>query len=115
MAQPLAGGDRAARLGRQCRHDAAARPPLHAGGYSVLLIDARNHGNSDADSFSSMPRFAEDLEAAFAWLASRPRIEAARIAVLGHSVGAAAALLAASREPRIAAVVSIAAFAHPAR
>ena len=88
-------------------------PPLHAGGYSVLLIDARNHGNSDADSFSSMPRFAEDLEAAFAWLASRPRIEAARIAVLGHSVGAAAALLAASREPRIAAVVSIAAFAHP--
>lgn len=88
-------------------------PPLHAAGYAVLMIDARNHGNSDGDTFSSMPRFAEDLSAAFAWLTIRKEIDPARIAVLGHSVGAAAALLAASRQPDIAAVVSIAAFAHP--
>lgn len=87
--------------------------PLHASGYAVLMIDARNHGNSDADTFSSMPRFAEDLEAAFGWLSAHTEIDATRIAVLGHSVGAAAALLAASRQPAIAAVVSVASFAHP--
>jgi dipeptidyl aminopeptidase/acylaminoacyl peptidase len=86
--------------------------PLHRAGYAVLLFDARNHGRSDGDSFSSMPRFAEDLEHALDWLALQPGVDAARVAALGHSVGAAAALLVASRH-RLAAVVSIAAFAHP--
>jgi len=87
--------------------------PLHGAGYAVLLFDARNHGRSDGDSFSSMPRFAEDLEHALDWLARQPGVDAARVAALGHSVGAAAALLAASRRHNLAAVVSIAAFAHP--
>ncbi|MBI2306869.1 MAG: alpha/beta fold hydrolase [Rhodocyclales bacterium] len=88
--------------------------PLHAAGYSLLLLDARNHGRSDADSFASMPRFAEDLDCAIDWLRRQPACDPARLAVIGHSVGAAAALLAASRRSDIAAVVSIAAFAHPA-
>lgn len=87
--------------------------PLHQGGYAVLLVDARNHGRSDADSFSSMPRFAEDLEHGFNWLAGQSEVDPQRLALLGHSVGAAAALLVASRCPDVAAVVSIAAFAHP--
>jgi len=87
--------------------------PLHGAGYAVLLFDARNHGRSDGDSFSSMPRFAEDLEHALDWLARQPGVDAARVAVLGHSVGAAAALLVASHRRSLAAVVSIAAFAHP--
>lgn len=88
--------------------------PLHAAGFSVLLIDARSHGGSDADTFSSLPRFAEDLEQAVDWLRRRPEADPDRIAMLGHSVGAGAALLAASRRRDIAAVVSLAAFAHPA-
>jgi pimeloyl-ACP methyl ester carboxylesterase len=40
---------------------------------------------------------------------------AERIAVLSHSVGAGAALLETSRNRDIAAVISIAAFAHPAQ
>ncbi len=88
--------------------------PLHAAGYAVLVIDARNHGRSDDDDFSSLPRFAEDLDAALDWLRARPEIDATRIAVLGHSVGASATLLSASRRTDIAAVVSLAAFAHPA-
>lgn len=87
--------------------------PLHHAGYAVLLFDARNHGRSDGDSFSSMPRFAEDLEHALDWLARQPGVDAERMAALGHSVGAAAALLAASRRRSLAAVISIAAFAHP--
>jgi len=89
-------------------------PLLHRAGYAVLLLDARNHGGSDADDFSSMVKFAEDLEHGLDWLEARPEIDAGGLGVLGHSVGAAAALLAASRRPRLRAVVSLAAFAHPA-
>jgi dipeptidyl aminopeptidase/acylaminoacyl peptidase len=87
--------------------------PLHRHGYAVLLFDARNHGMSDGDDFTSLPRFAEDLEHAVGWLRRQPCIDAQRIAAIGHSVGAGAALLLASRSPALAAVVSIAAFAHP--
>jgi dipeptidyl aminopeptidase/acylaminoacyl peptidase len=87
--------------------------PLHRAGYAVLLFDSRNHGRSDSDGFSSLPRFAEDLEHALDWLAQQPDVDAARLAALGHSVGAAAALLVASRCRDLAAVASIAAFADP--
>lgn len=87
-------------------------PPLHEGGYGVLLFDARCHGRSDDDDFASMPRFAEDLDAALDWLNRRPEVSG--IAALGHSVGGAAAILTASRRHDLAAVVAIAAFADPA-
>jgi len=89
--------------------------PLQRAGFNLLLYDARNHGSSDADSFSSLPRFAEDLGMAMTWLKYHHPHRAARIAVLGHSVGAGAALFEASRNPDITAVISIAAFADPAR
>ncbi|MBK1717366.1 alpha/beta hydrolase [Thiocystis violacea] len=86
---------------------------LHRAGYATLLLDARNHGQSDADSFSSLPRFAEDLERGLDWLARQPGIDPGRLALLGHSVGAGAVLLLASRRRDLAAAISIAAFAHP--
>lgn len=88
--------------------------PLHAAGYAALFVDARCHGASDGDGFASLPRFAEDAEHAFAWLAARAGVDPRRIALLGHSVGAGAALFAAARTPQVAAVVSVAAFSHPA-
>lgn len=88
--------------------------PLHAAGYSLLLVDARCHGLSDGDSFASLPRFAEDIEAALCWLARQPEVDPLALGVIGHSVGAGAALLAATRYPSLRAVVSLAAFAHPA-
>ncbi len=87
--------------------------PLHREGYAVLLLDARNHGRSDADAFSSLPRFAEDLEHGLDWLAGQPDIDPTCLAVLGHSVGAGAVLLVAARRHDLAAAISIAAFAHP--
>ncbi len=87
--------------------------PFHDAGFRVLLFDARNHGSSPRDGHSSMPKFAEDTEAALDWLDAAglrgPRILA------GHSIGAAAVLLAASRRRDVAGVIAIAAFAHPAR
>jgi uncharacterized protein len=88
--------------------------PLHDAGFATLFIDARCHGASDDDSFASLPRFAEDVEHGFAWLAGHAGIDGTRIAVLGHSVGAGAVLFAASRSRQVAAVVSVAAFSHPA-
>lgn len=81
---------------------------LHRHGWSALMPDARSHGRSEADTYSSLPRFAEDLDACLAWL-PEPR----EVILLGHSLGAVASLLCASRRPDIAAVVSVSAFAHP--
>jgi len=87
--------------------------PLHAAGYAVLLLDARCHGNSDDEPFTSLPRFAQDIEAGLNWLQLQPAVDGTRLAVIGHSVGAAAALLSATRRTDMRAVVSLGAFAHP--
>ncbi len=86
-------------------------PGLHDLGMHTLFLDARTHGLSDDEDFMSMPRFAEDLETALAWLSDREDVTT--IGVIGHSVGAAATILAASRNPDIDAVVAVSSFAHP--
>jgi uncharacterized protein len=88
--------------------------PLHDAGYALLLFDARCHGRSDGDSFASLPRFAEDLAHAVDWLQAQGEVDETRVGVIGHSVGAGAALLLATRRHDLAAVVSLAAFSHPA-
>ena len=88
-------------------------PPLLDAGLAVLLLDARCHGASGDEAFTSLPRFAQDIEAGLDWLAKQTQVDARRLAVIGHSVGAGAALLSATRRHDIRAVVSISAFAHP--
>ncbi len=84
-------------------------------GWSVMLPDARCHGLSDDDTYSSLPRFAQDLEACLDWSLGQSQAKAAagRVFLLGHSLGAAAALLCASRRSEVQAVVSVSSFAHP--
>ena len=94
---------------------------LHAG-FAAQLLDARCHGDSDEEPFTSLPRFAQDMQAGLHWLQAFEQVDGRRTALLGHSVGAAAALLLASGAdqelpvptypPR--AVVSLSVFAHPA-
>jgi pimeloyl-ACP methyl ester carboxylesterase len=84
---------------------------LYRAGFHSLFLDARNHGYSEHDTFVSMPRFAEDLEVAADWLVAHEAVTS--IGVVGHSVGAGAAILSASRSSRYAAVVSVSSFAHP--
>ena len=85
----------------------------HQNDFAVLLVDARCHGRSDDEDFTSMPRFAEDIAAALSWLRRQPGIAADRLALAGHSVGAAAALLHAAHHHDVRGVVSLSAFAHP--
>lgn len=85
-------------------------PPLQSAGFATLLLDARCHGQSDDEEFSSLPRFAEDIAAGLAWLRQQPEIAPDRIALLGHSVGAGAAIPHAARHGDVRAVASLAAF-----
>ena len=86
--------------------------PLHRAGFGVLMLDAHGHGASDGDIDSVTPStLADDLRAAIHFLERRPDVDPERIALVGHEMGGASAILAASRDRRIRAVVSIAAFA----
>ncbi len=86
---------------------------LMTAGLNVLLVDARNHGLSDGDGHSSLPKFAADLGRAVDWIKRQPEHEGP-VALCGHSLGGAAALLAAADRHDIAAVISLSTFAHPA-
>ena len=81
---------------------------LHAAGFHCLVFDLRGHGDSPPETLPiNVPEFAEDTAAAVHWLAARPEVSA--VGVLGHSMGGAGAIVAASREPAIGAVVSLSA------
>ncbi len=86
--------------------------PFHQNNLNVLLIDSRGHGKSDSHTFSSLPRFAEDLGKSIDWLKQNHPNQSKKIALLGHSVGAGAVLFEASKRDDIDAIISISAFAH---
>jgi dienelactone hydrolase len=78
-------------------------------GMIAVRYDKRGNGQSGGRSESAtISDFAEDVRVVVRWLEKRPDVDPKRIAVVGHSEGAWVGLLAASRERRIAAVVSIA-------
>ncbi len=87
--------------------------PFHLEGYNVLLIDAHNHGDSDKRGVPSMPKFAEDLASAVYWLNQNKPKACQQTIVIGHSVGAAAVLLAAANGLKATMFISLASFVHP--
>ncbi len=94
---------------------------VHQAGFGALLFHARAHGTSERNGPVTIASFAKDIRAALRFLALRPDVDASRLAVVGHSMGGSAAILAAaaagqggeSGSPRIRAVISSSAFAHP--
>ncbi len=84
---------------------------LHTDGYGGLLIDLRNHGESEGN-FTSMGWYeTADAEAAFAFLKAQPEVDPERIGIYGASMGGAAAARAAARIPQIKLVVIDATYA----
>jgi len=74
-------------------------------GFAVLRYDKRGVGQSGGRVESAaLADYAEDVRAAVRMLADRKDVDRRRIAVVGHSEGGALALLAASKEKRIAAL-----------
>jgi pimeloyl-ACP methyl ester carboxylesterase len=87
---------------------------LHAAGFHVLTFDVRGHGaNRREDLPLTAGEFGADAAAGVRALLARP--EVTTVGILGHSMGAAGALLAAAAEPRVAATVSVSAPAGPYR
>lgn len=80
--------------------------PLHEEGFAILMYDARSHGDSDDYRTPSGLQFRDDLCAAIAWLQERTDIDATRIGVIGHSLGAFGAVLALDAGAPIAALVT---------
>ena len=75
-------------------------------GYGVLVTDARGHGGSSGRGMDLGWYGEVDTRAAVDLLAARPDVEAARIAVVGLSMGGEEAIGAAADDPRIRAVVA---------
>jgi alpha-beta hydrolase superfamily lysophospholipase len=87
--------------------------PFHQAGYNLLLIDAHSHGDSEKRGVSTMPKFAEDLVSAVHWLNQNKPKACQKTIIVGHSVGAAAVLLAAANGLKANIFISIASFVHP--
>ena len=83
---------------------------LHDGGYGVLMIDLRGHGQSSDARFTFGLKERSDVLGAVDWLLQRG-VAPGRIGVLGLSLGAAAAIGAAAEEPAIGALVLDSGFA----
>jgi pimeloyl-ACP methyl ester carboxylesterase len=63
-------------------------------GFTTVMHSARDHGGSTRHRFMNAFRFAEDLEAVIKWV-NEP------VLLYGHSAGAAAAVISASRNPNL--------------
>jgi pimeloyl-ACP methyl ester carboxylesterase len=79
-------------------------------GYLAVRFDRRGFGQSGGRAESAtLGDYAGDALSVLRWLSERKDVDRNRIALVGHNEGAWAAMVAADREKRVAAVVSIAA------
>lgn len=78
-------------------------------GIAVLRVDDRGVGGSTGSvSESTSEALARDIAAGVAWLRADPRIDPARIGLVGHSEGAVLGPRVAAQDPAIAFVVMMA-------
>lgn len=85
-------------------------PAFHRAGYHVLLFSYRGHALSDGQkgAFTYGDAESRDVDAAVRFLSEVKGIR--HIGLIGHSVGAASAILSAARNPEVGAVVAVAPF-----
>lgn len=87
---------------------------LNTLGYHVLTLDVRGHGENPPEELPlTAGEFGADALAGVRELLQRPGVTS--VGILGHSMGAIGALLAAAAEPRVAGVVAASAPADPYR
>jgi alpha-beta hydrolase superfamily lysophospholipase len=76
---------------------------LEEAGIMALAVDLRGHGRSGGSNAQLAPML-QDVRAAISWMTARPGVRPDAIAVVGASLGANLALLAAADDPSIRAV-----------
>ena len=79
---------------------------LQDNGITALAIDLRGHGHS-AGNGADLPVMVGDVQAALSWLSTRPGARPASIGVIGASLGANLAALAAADTSAVKAVALI--------
>jgi len=72
-------------------------------GITALAIDLRGHGQSSG-SPQDLQAMVGDVRAAALWLSTRPNVRGDQIAIVGASLGASLALLAAVNVPQVRAI-----------
>jgi uncharacterized protein len=78
-------------------------------GIAVLRYDKRGTGSSTGDYAKATTRdFADDAEAATAWLRSRPEVDPNRVGLIGHSEGGLIVPMVAAGDPKVAFIVLMA-------
>lgn len=90
-----------------CRRDPVVLLPaamLHRAGFGVLVMDLRNHGDSDSDNdrWAGGAKEFRDVLGAWDWLIAQGA-DPARVGLYGPSLGAATVTIATGEERRIAA------------
>lgn len=83
--------------------------PLIERGHTVLLLDLRGHGGSQGDYTTLGGLESLDVLAAMDYLRAEDLAESG-IALMGHSMGAVAVILAAADQPNVRAVIAEAPF-----
>lgn len=79
---------------------------LHArSGYGALLFDFTGHGQSEGAQVTYGIRERHDVTAAMEYLRQRGDVAMEQVAILGYSLGAITAVLAAAEHPDLRAVV----------
>jgi uncharacterized protein len=76
--------------------------------WQLLFVNARNHGRSDPDSYSTMVKFIEDLDSVLRFV--RDKFSGIKIILIGHSLGAATSIYVSGRNPQIKTLVSVSSF-----
>jgi pimeloyl-ACP methyl ester carboxylesterase len=83
---------------------------LYEHGYSALLLDLRNHGDSSGTLSTMGYQEIWDVEGAIAFLLAQPEVDEKRIGLVGHSLGGGIVIRAAARFPGVKATVAESAF-----
>ena len=78
---------------------------LHRHGFSALLIDMRNHGDSTVQNghYAGGTKEYRDVLGAWDWLVSTSGLSPHHVGLMGFSLGAATVLIATGEEQRVAA------------
>jgi uncharacterized protein len=104
---------------QSCRREASVLVPagmLHRNGFSVFLIDIRDHGDSQGEDgrFAAGADEYMDVLGAWDWVRTQG-VPAAKIGLAGMSFGSANVLIAGGQEPQVAAAWTDSAYTYTER